>query len=158
MKIGIYAGSFDPITNGHLNVIERASRLFDKLIVAVLKNVNKKQGLLTIEERKQLIEASTTHLKNIEVDFFSGLLVEYANLKEAHYLVRGIRSYNDLDSEQTLAHLNQKLNPDIETIFFMTDEKYRTVSSSAVRELVHFNGDYKWMVPDVVYTRLNNMR
>lgn len=155
MRIGIYPGSFDPVTNGHLNLIERASRLVDKLVVAILNNTNKKQFLLTIEERKMLLEKATSHLPNVEIDSFEGLLVDYAALKEAYLIIRGIRSANDLEMEQTLAHINHNLKNEIETIFLMTDEKYRMISSSAVRELVHFKGDYKWMVPEVVYEKLN---
>lgn len=157
MRIGIYPGSFDPVTKGHLNIIERASRLFDKLIIVILNNTQKKQPLLTLSERQILLQETTRHLENVEVDRYEGLLVDYAALKEAACIIRGIRSYSDLEMEQTLAHINHRLNSNIETIFLMTDEHYRVVSSSAVRELIQFHGDYKWMVPEVVFNKLKRL-
>lgn len=157
MRIGIYPGSFDPVTNGHLNIIKRASQLFDRLIVVVLNNTQKNNKLLTVSERKDLLQATTIHLNNVEIDTFEGLLVEYASLKEAQFIIRGIRSYSDLEMEQTLAHINCRLNSKIETIFLMTHEAYRVVSSSAVRELMQFHGDYKWMVPEVVFNKLKKL-
>ena len=153
MKIAIYPGSFDPITNGHLEIIEKASKLFDKLIIVITVNQNK-HCLLTLEERKHLIIESTKHLHNIEIETNEGLTVNFAINHNAHYIVKGIRNDYDLDSELTQAFFNDNLNKDIQTIFLLPTFKNIYISSSAVRELYHFNGEFKEYVPSCVYELL----
>lgn len=132
MKIGIYPGSFDPITNGHIDIIERSSRLFDKLIVAVLSNPQK-QPLFTIAERVNLIKDLVGHIPNLEVDSFHGLLVDFAQMKNAKVIVKGLRAVSDFEYELQMALMNKKLAPEIETIFIMTNSKYSFLSSSIVK-------------------------
>ena len=156
VKRGIYPGSFDPITNGHIDIIERAAKLVDELIVAVLVNPNKGKGLFTISERIEMIEEVTKHLSNVQVEHFYGLLVDFADQKEANVIVRGMRSAKDLDMELSMAQINKHLRPNLETIFLMTAPEHAFMSSSAVRELVSFNGSYEAFVPKVVAQKINN--
>jgi len=145
-RIAVYPGSFDPLTNGHLDIIQRASRQFDKLIVAVLNNLSKKP-LFTVEERKELISSVTGHLPNVEVDSFRDLLVNYVDYRKADVIVRGIRSVTDFEYELQLASLNHQLNHNVETIFMMTNPKYSYLSSSVVKEIAYFKGDLGDLVP-----------
>ena len=145
-RIAVYPGSFDPITNGHMDIIQRASRQFDKLIVAVLNNLSKKP-LFTVEERKELISSVTGHLPNVEVDSFRDLLVNYVDYRKADVIVRGIRSVTDFEYELQLASLNHQLNHNVETIFMMTNPKYSYLSSSVVKEIAYFKGDLGDLVP-----------
>jgi len=153
LRKAIFAGSFDPITNGHLDIIERASKIFDELQIGVLYNPNKK-GLFNFEERVNLIESCTSHLNNIKVVSFEGLLVDYCKENSIDTLVRGIRSSADVEYELQMAHMNKELNSDIETIILPTSTKYSFVSSSLVKELVSFNADIKNLVPSVVLEAL----
>ena len=153
LRKAIFAGSFDPITNGHLDIIERASKIFDELQIGVLYNPNKK-GLFNFEERVKLIESCTSHLNNIKVVSFEGLLVDYCRENGIDTLVRGIRSSADVEYELQMAHMNKELNSDIETIILPTSTKYSFVSSSLVKELVSFNADIKNLVPSVVLEEL----
>ncbi|MBQ3420794.1 MAG: pantetheine-phosphate adenylyltransferase [Romboutsia sp.] len=153
LRKAIFAGSFDPITNGHLDIIERASKIFDELQIGVLYNPNKK-GLFNFEERVNLIESCTSHLNNIKVVSFEGLLVDYCKENGIDTLVRGIRSSADVEYELQMAHMNKELNSDIETIILPTSTKYSFVSSSLVKELVSFNADIKNLVPSVVLEAL----
>lgn len=146
MRIAVYPGSFDPITNGHLDIIERASRLYDKLIVGVLSNGNK-NPLFTSDERMQMIREVTKHLDNVEVDTFEGLLVDFANSKNATVIVKGLRTVADFEYEFQMALLNKTLNPEYETMFMMTNTKYSYISSSMVKELARFHGDLTGLVP-----------
>ncbi len=146
MRIAVYPGSFDPITNGHLDIIERASRLYDKLVVGVLSNVSK-QPLFTAEERVEMISQVTGHLDNVEVDSFTGLLVDFAKSKKATVIVKGLRTVADFEYEFQMALLNKALNPEYETMFMMTNTKYSYISSSMVRELAGFHGDLTGLVP-----------
>lgn len=139
-RVAVYPGSFDPVTMGHMDIITRASKQFDLLIVAVLNNLSK-NPLFSLEERKDLLRKVTSHLPNIEVDGFRDLLANYVREKEAQVIVRGIRSVTDFEYELTMASTNHKLNPDAETIFMMTNPKYSYLSSSLVKEIAHFNGD-----------------
>lgn len=149
----IFAGSFDPITNGHLDIIERASKIFDELQIGVLYNPNKK-GLFNFEERVKLIESCTNHLNNIKIVSFKGLLVDYCKENEIDTLVRGIRSSADVEYELQMAHMNKELNPDIETIILPTTPKYSFVSSSLIKEVLAFNADIKNLVPGIVLEEL----
>ena len=153
LRKAIFAGSFDPITNGHLDIIERTSKIFDDLQIGVLYNPNKK-GLFNFEERVNLIESCTSHLNNIKVVSFEGLLVDYCKENGIDTLVRGIRSSADVEYELQMAHMNKELNSDIETIILPTSTKYSFVSSSLVKELVSFNADIKNLVPSVVLEAL----
>ena len=149
MTIAIYPGSFDPITNGHLDILKSGSEIFDKVIIAVSYNVNKK-GFLTVDERVELIKKSVAHLSNVEVDFFEGLTVEYAKKKGADVLLRGLRSSFDFEYELQLSQTNNALNPDLKTIFLITKPEYNFISSSMVREILVNNGDISKFVPKAV--------
>ena len=155
IRRGIYPGSFDPITKGHLDIIERAAKLVDELVVAVLVNPNKSNGLFTISDRLEMIEEVTRHIPNIQIEHFYGLLVDYAKQKEASIIIRGIRSAKDLDMELNMAQINKHLSPGLETVFLMTAPEYGFMSSSAVRELVSFRGDYQAFVPSEVVRKIN---
>lgn len=148
-RIAVYPGSFDPVTKGHMDIIQRASRQFDKLIVAVLNNLSK-NPLFTVDERKELLGTVTAHLPNVEIDSFRDLLVNYMDLKQAHVIVRGIRSVTDFEYELQLASTNHKLNSEVETIFMMTNPKYSYLSSSVVKEIASFHGDVGDLVPPEV--------
>lgn len=155
MKIGVYPGSFDPITNGHINIIERASKMFDKLIVGVLVN-SSKNPLFTVEERIDLIKNSTMHLDNIEIDSFKGLLVNYLCERKVNYVVRGLRAMSDFENEFQMALMNKKLWSDVETIFLVTKVEYSYLSSSAVKEVAQFNGDMSEFVPSYVANKIRD--
>ena len=150
MTTAIYAGSFDPITNGHLDVIESGAKIFDKLIVAVAYN-STKQGFLPVEDKISLIKECTKDIPNIEVDFFEGLTVNYAKEKGATVLLRGLRSQNDYDFEIQLTHNNRILAPDIKTVFLMTKPEYSFISSRIVREILANDGDISKLVPKPVF-------
>lgn len=149
----IFAGSFDPITNGHLDLIERASKLFDELQIGVLYNPNKK-GLFTFEERVKLIEDCTNHIDNIKVVSFDGLLVDYCEQNNIQTLVRGIRNSADVEYELQMAHMNRELNSNIETIILPTTTKYSYVSSSLIKELLKFDANIENLVPKVIVEEL----
>ncbi len=149
MKIAVYPGSFDPITKGHVDILQRTSIIFDKIIVAVVHNVYK-QALFTPEERVALIKETTKHLNNIEVDCFSGLLVDYLKEKEAGVIIRGMRSLTDFEYETQMSMINRRLLPEVDTIFVMADSDYICVSSSGVKEAAMLGGDVSSMVPEAV--------
>lgn len=154
MTLAIYPGSFDPITNGHLDILERASKLFDEIVVAVLLN-SSKQGLFTVPERVELIERVIRHLPNVRVDSFSGLTAEYARAQGAHILIRGLRAVSDFDGELRLALTNKRLNPELETVFLMTSAENLFLSSSTIKELVRLGGaPAPGMVPAIVEEQL----
>lgn len=148
-RVAVYPGSFDPVTMGHLDIIERAARQFDVLIVAVLIN-RSKQPLFTIEERMELIRQVTSHLPNVEVDSFQDLTANYVRIRNAQAIVRGVRSVTDFEYELQIASTNHKLNPDAETVFMMTNPKYSYLSSSIVKEIAAYEGDVKDLVPPEV--------
>jgi len=143
--IAIYPGSFDPITLGHLDIIKRGSQLFDRVIVAVLKNPNK-TPLFTMEERLTQISKAAQHLPNVEVDTFTGLTVTYAHLRQAKVLIRGLRAVSDFEMELQMAHTNKTLANDIETVFLSTSNEYSFLSSSVVREIARFGGEIEHLV------------
>ncbi len=148
-NLAIYPGSFDPPTLGHLDVIQRAHRLFDRLIVAVGTN-SSKTPLFTTEERVDALTRSVAHLENVEIDTFSGLLIEYAKSKGAKSLVRGLRATADFEYEFQMAMINRRLDSDIETVFLMTSWEHSYLSSSMVREVALLGGDYREFVPGPV--------
>ena len=148
-KFAVYPGSFDPITNGHLDIIERAAALFDIVVVAILNNSAKK-SLFTVEERKAQIEQLTKKFKNVKVDSSSGLLADYMLKIKANACVRGLRAVTDLEYEFSLANVNKKLNPKMETIFFMPSEENTYLSSSVVKEVYSFGGELKASVPPLI--------
>ncbi|MDD7183444.1 pantetheine-phosphate adenylyltransferase [Peptostreptococcus porci] len=149
----IFAGSFDPITNGHIDIIERASKLFDKLIIGILINPNKKT-MFTISERIELIKKSTEHIEKIEVISFEGLLVDYCKKNDVSVLVRGIRSTADVEYELQMAHMNKELANEIETIILPTSTKYSYISSSLIKEVLSFDADIENLVPKCVLDEL----
>ncbi len=156
MKVGIYPGSFDPITNGHIDIIERAAKIVDKLIIAVLVNPNKNNSLFDKDERINMILEATLHLDNVEVETFDGLLVDFAKLKGATIIIRGLRNNSDFESEMNMAHMNRCLLEGLETVFLVTSPEYSYISSSAVKEVVKFNGKYDKFVPNSVIKALQN--
>jgi len=148
--MAIYPGSFDPVTKGHLDIIERTSKIFDQLIVAVLENP-RKQAVFTIEERVEMLKRVTSGLENVTVEYFRGLLIEYAKQKKVNIIVKGLRAISDFEFEFQMALVNRKLNPQIETLFMVTNSKYSYLSSSIVKEVASFGGDIKELVPPEVY-------
>jgi pantetheine-phosphate adenylyltransferase len=151
--VAIYPGSFDPITLGHLDIIERGCRLFDKVVVAVVTNPNK-NPLFDVGERIDLIRQSTQHLQNIEVDRFDGLTVNYAKIKQASVLLRGLRVLSDFEMELQMAHTNKTLSESIETVFLATSNEYSFLSSSLVKEVARFGGSVDRFVPPPVATEI----
>jgi pantetheine-phosphate adenylyltransferase len=152
-SIAIYPGSFDPVTNGHLDLIERAEQMFDLLIVAVLKNVEK-QPLFSVNERVEMLREVTKHWSGVEVDVFEGLLVEYARKRHAGVILRGIRAISDYEYELQMALMNRKLEPRLETVFMIPGEPYSYLSSRLVREIAQLGGPLEGFVPAVVEQRL----
>jgi pantetheine-phosphate adenylyltransferase len=153
MRIAIYPGSFDPLTNGHLDVVQRAAKLFDRVIVAVAKNEGK-HPLFTLEERVALVGQSVKKLPNVEVDAFDGLLVNYVVSKNARAIVRGLRAISDFEFEFQLALMNRKLNENVETIFMMPKDTYTFLSSRIVKEIARLGGEVGPFVPAPVQKAL----
>ena len=149
MKIAVYPGSFDPVTSGHLDIITRGSKTFDKLIVGVLVNVDK-QGLLNIDERVELIKRVTKDLPNVEVASFNGLLIDFMKEKNASIILKGLRAFSDFEYEFQMALMNNKLAPNVETLFMMTSAQFSYVSSSAIKQVARFGGCIEGLVPDEV--------
>ena len=153
MAIAIYPGSFDPITLGHLDIIERGSKLFDRLIVAVLRNP-RKTPLFPVEQRLDQIRTATPHVPPVKVDSFDGLTVDYANLIGAQVLLRGLRVLSDFEKELQMAHTNKTLSTEIETVFLATSTEYGFLSSSVVKEIAKFNGSIDRLVPPHIASEL----
>ncbi len=153
IKRVVYPGSFDPVTNGHLDIIKRATKIFDEVIVAVFKNLNKKP-LFSTEERVELLEKATKELENVKVDSFNGLTMDYVETRGATAIIRGLRAVSDFEGEFQMSSLNKEINSEIETIFFMTDAKYAFLSSSVIKEVAYFGGDMINLVPECVNNAL----
>lgn len=153
MRIGIYPGSFDPVTLGHLDIIKRASNLVDKLYVAVIKNKRKK-SLFTTAERIDMLKEVTKDITNVEVEYFSGLTVDLAKKKNANVIFRGLRAVTDFEYELQLAQTNHKLNPDVDTVFLITNVEYAYLSSSIVREIASYNGAIESFVPETIVDKI----
>ena len=152
----LYAGSFDPVTNGHLNIIERAAGLFDSLTVLIAVNANKK-NLFDLGERLEIMKEVTGHLSNVTVDTFSGLLADYVNENRFDAYIRGLRGTTDFENELHMAQMNARLfREDTETIFLMTDPKYSFISSSLIKEVASFGGSVDGLVPDYVASRIRS--
>ncbi len=149
----IYPGSFDPVTNGHLDLIARGATIFDQLIVAVAQNLEK-EPLFTLKERVEMLEAVTFEWKNVEVEVFDGLLMDYARSHGASVIMRGIRAVSDYEYEVQMAMMNRKIEPDIETVFMLPAEAYSYLSSRLVKELARLGGPVKDLVPPLVVERL----
>ena len=152
--IAIYPGSFDPITKGHLDLVERGSKLFDKLIVAILENATKEEPLFAVEERMAMLRDAVRSYPNVEVDSFSGLLVDYVARRQATVILRGIRAISDYEYELQMALMNTRLAPDIETVFMMASEAYSFLSSRLVKQVFGLGGNISGLVPPVVEERL----
>jgi pantetheine-phosphate adenylyltransferase len=151
--IAIYPGSFDPITNGHLDLIQRGSRMFDRLIVSILRN-DAKQPLFSVEERMEMLRDVVTVYPNVAVDSFEGLLVEHAAARSATVLLRGIRAISDYEYELQMALMNRRLRPDLETVFMMANESYSFISSRLVKEVFGLGGSITGLVPPTIEERL----
>lgn len=155
MKRAIYPGSFDPLTNGHLDIIERSAKMFDELNVAVLKN-NAKNSLFSTSERVSMIKEMTSHLPNVVVSSFDGLLADYARQIQANIVVRGLRAVTDFEYELQIAQTNHVINPQIDTIFLTTSLEYAYLSSTIVKEVASYGGDISKFVPSEIVTRIYN--
>ncbi|NTW72804.1 MAG: pantetheine-phosphate adenylyltransferase [Eubacteriaceae bacterium] len=156
MKTAVYPGSFDPITKGHLDIIERGAKLFDKVIVSILVNTSK-VSVFSVEERIKMIQESVSHLDNVEVEYFEGLLVHYMEANNYQIIIRGLRAFADFESEFQMASMNKKLYSDIEIVFLMTNINYSYISSTLIREIIKFGGNVQEMVPPSVYERIIEM-
>ena len=152
----LYAGSFDPVTNGHLNIIERAAGIFDSLTVVIAVNANKKY-LFSIDERLEIMRKVTEHISNVKVDTFSGLMADYVNRNGFEAYVRGLRATTDFENELQMAQMNARLfHGDTETVFLITDPKYSFISSSLIKEVASFGGSVDGLVPDYVASRIRS--
>ena len=152
-RIAIYPGSFDPVTKGHQDIVERALNLFDVIIVAILHNPGK-EALFTVEERIEMLTQSLKHLKGIEIDTFDGLLVDYAAKRKAHAILRGMRAVSDFEYEFQMALMNRRLNRDVQTVFLMTGLRWIFTSSSIIKEAARFGGNIEGMVSPLVNRKL----
>ncbi len=156
MKIAVYPGSFDPVTNGHLNIIERTTKIFDKLIVTVAID-SKKSTLFSAQERTDMIKEATKDLENVKVLSFSGLLTDFVRKNKANIIIRGMRAISDFEHESQLALMNKRLAPEIETIFMVTCSKYSYLNSSIVKEIASLNGNISQLVPEIVEKNLKTL-
>lgn len=153
-KLAICPGSFDPITNGHLDIIQRGAKVFDEVIVAIFNNQSK-TPLFSVEERIYLIEESTKNIPNVKVDVSDGLLVDYAREQKAHAVLRGLRAVSDFEFEMQITSMNKRLEPEIDTFFMMTNNQYSFLSSSIVKEVAKYHGNISDLVPKIVMEALN---
>ncbi len=155
MRIAVYPGSFDPITNGHLNIIERASKLFDRLIVCVMIN-HEKHPLFTLQEREEQIRRVTTHLHNVTVDSHHGLLAEYAKEHGCCTIIKGLRAGSDFEKEFQMAMINRKLNPELDSMFLTAEHQFMYLSSSAVKEMAYYGADLWDFLPSEIMDEFIN--
>lgn len=156
-RLAVYPGSFDPLTNGHVDIIKRGSRLFDRIVVAILVNIEK-SPLFSVNERVDLISEVFREESNVEVDTFDGLLIDYARRREASAIVRGLRAISDFEYEMQMALMNRRLNKEIETVFMMPAEAYTYVSSRIVKEVFALGGSVTGLVPPLVESKLHTKR
>lgn len=154
MRRAVCPGSFDPVTKGHIDIFERASAMFDELIISVFHNPGKDKAMFSMEERVEMLKEATKHIPNVRVTCFSGLLNEFCKKEEAPFIVRGLRTFTDFEYEFQRALLLKKIDNDLETVFIMTNAKYSFVSSSGVRELATFGGQLKDLVPECIEERV----
>jgi pantetheine-phosphate adenylyltransferase len=152
-RLAVYPGSFDPLTNGHVDIIERGTHLFEKIIVAILVNAEK-SPLFSIEERLDIVRATFRSRPNVEVDTFDGLLVDYVAHRKANVIVRGLRALSDFEAEFQMALMNRRLSPNVETVFMMPAEQYTYISSRLIKEVFSLGGQVRGLVPEIVVTRL----
>ena len=152
-KTAIYPGSFDPVTNGHLDIVERGLKLFDKIIVAILTNPGKK-FLFPLEARREMLEESMKDFSNVEIDTFDGLTVDYANRRKAQGILRGLRALSDFEYEFQMALMNRRLNREVQTVFLMTGLRWIYTSSSIIKQAAQFGGSIKGMVPPLVEKKI----
>ena len=157
LRVAVYPGSFDPLTNGHVDIILRGARLFDRIVVSILRNAEK-HALFTAEERVLTAREVFREYPNVEVESFEGLLVDYAHLKQASAIVRGLRAVSDFEYELQMALMNRRLGPEIETVFMMPAEQYTYVSSRLVKEVFALGGPVTGLVPEIVEYRLREKR
>jgi pantetheine-phosphate adenylyltransferase len=155
MKLAVYPGSFDPLTNGHIDIIERGTHLFDKIIVAILVNIDK-SPLFSTEERVEIVRDVFKGRPNVEVDTFDGLLVDYLTRRKADVIVRGLRALSDFEAEFQMALMNRRLGPNIETVFMMPAEQYTYISSRLIKEVFSLGGQVRGLVPELVESRLRD--
>jgi pantetheine-phosphate adenylyltransferase len=155
-KLAVYPGSFDPVTFGHLDILTRGLELFDKVIIAIAYNIEKK-GLFTFEERKELIQQSINGNSNIIIDSFDGLLIDYVKKVDARFVIRGLRAMSDFEYEFQMASINRTLNPDMDTLFMMTSKDYFFISSRTIKEVAEFHGSVSGFVPAPVEKRLKEI-
>lgn len=156
MRVAVYPGSFDPVTNGHLDIIQRASKTFDRVYVAILTN-SSKTPMFSIEQRLDWLRRSTAHIENVEVDCFSGLLVNYMKEKNANIIIKGLRAVSDFEYEFQMALMNRKLSPDVETLFMMTSGKYSYLSSSIVKEIARHKASLSGLVPEFMIWEISEL-
>ncbi|UWV47885.1 pantetheine-phosphate adenylyltransferase [Acetivibrio thermocellus] len=153
MSVFVYPGSFDPVTNGHMDIIQRAAKLCDKLVVAVLVN-SSKNPVFTLEERVDLLKCAVKGIDNVEIESFSGLLIDFMRKKNSKVIIKGLRAVSDFEYELQMALLNKNLDSDVETLFMMTNINYSFLSSSSVRELARHNGNIDGLVPDCIKDKI----
>ena len=147
MRRAICPGSFDPVTNGHLDIFERASQMFDEIVISVFHNPGKEKAMFSMEERVEMLRMATAHIPNARVTCFSGLLNEFCRQEKAPFIVRGLRAFSDFEYEFQMNHINKKINPELETMFLTANEKYTFLSSSVVREVASYGADLTRFVP-----------
>ncbi|MBO4468600.1 MAG: pantetheine-phosphate adenylyltransferase [Clostridia bacterium] len=155
-RTAICPGSFDPITYGHIDIIQRAAVMFDKIIVVIMKNANKAEGFFTLEERKSFIEKTVGKIPNVEVDVYDGLLAEYARQKNACAIIKGLRAVSDFEYEFQMALTNKKLNPEVETVFLTTSAENMYLSSSMVKQIASMGGNISHFVPETILEEISS--
>src|SRR5439155_22064898 len=156
-RLAVFPGSFDPLTNGHVDIIERGTHLFEKIIVAILVNAEK-SPLFSMEERVEIVRDTFKGQANVEVDTFDGLLVDYVERRKARVIVRGLRALSDFETEFQMALMNRRLSPNVETVFMMPAEQYTYISSRIIKEVFSLGGQVRGLVPEIVVTRLQEKK